>query len=257
MLNLTPEEAWSGYKPSIAHIQVFGCTAYAHVPKEKRKKLDDKSVKRIFIGYSIETRSYRLFDPKAKKVIISRDVVFDEKGIYHPEQVQFELREVVVNIGDESNSKSVKIDQVKKKPKWLERSHSESNVLDRNFERGVTISQNYLVNYALMGQVMKMDEPRDYAEALRKKEWNEAMEAKLNALVKNDTWDLVKLPKGKDVIGTKWVYKIKYKSDGTIDKYKACLVAKGYAQKEGIDYIETFALVAKLDTIRMVLALAA
>jgi hypothetical protein len=78
-----------------------------------------------------------------------------------------------------------------------------------------------------------------------------------NALVKNDTWDLVSLPKGKDVIGTKWVYKTKYKSDGTIDKHKAHLVAKGYAQKEGIDYTKTFAPVEKLDTIKMVLALVA
>lgn len=56
----------------------FGCNAYAHVHKEKRRKLDDKSVKCIFIGYNTETRSYRLFGPEAKKVIIRRDVVLDE-----------------------------------------------------------------------------------------------------------------------------------------------------------------------------------
>ena len=94
-------------------------------------------------------------------------------------------------------------------------------------------------------------------KASRRKEWNEAMEGEMNALVKNDTWELVKLPKGKDVIGTKWVYKTKYKLEGTIDKYKARLVANGYAQKEGIDYIEKFSLVEKLDIIRMVLAFAA
>jgi hypothetical protein len=82
LLNLTQEEAWLGYKPSVAHMQVFGCTTYAHVPTKKMRKLDEKSVKCIFIGYSIETRSYRLFDPQEKKVIISRDVVFDEHGIF-------------------------------------------------------------------------------------------------------------------------------------------------------------------------------
>jgi hypothetical protein len=83
------------------------------------------------------------------------------------------------------------------------------------------------------------------------------MEAELNALVRNDTWDLVSLPKGKYVINTKWVYKTKYKSDGTIHKYKSCLSAKAYAQREGIDYTWTFAPVEKLDIIRMVLALVA
>jgi hypothetical protein len=167
------------------------------------------------------------------------------------------LKEDTITIDGESHSKSVKEDEVKKKPKWFERSHSESNMLDRNFERRITRSQSNLVKYALMTQVMKMDEPQTYAEASRKKERNEAMEADLNALVRNDTWDLVNLPKGKEVIGTKWVYKTKYKSDGTIDKYKACLVAKGYAQREGIDYTERFSPVAKMDTIRMFLALVA
>jgi hypothetical protein len=165
------------------------------------------------------------------------------------------LKEDTITIDGESHSKSVKEDEVKKKPKWFERNHLENTMLDRNFERRITRSQSNLVNYALMTQVVKMDEPQTYAEASRKKEWNEVMEEELNALVRNDTWDLVNLPKGKEVIGTKWVYKTKYKSDGTIDKYKARLVAKGYAQREGIDYTETFSLVAKMDTIRMVIAL--
>jgi len=82
LFNLTLEEAWSGYKPSVAHMKSFGCVTYAHVPKEKREKLDDKNVKCIFIGYNIETISYRLFYPQVKNMIISRDVLFDEQGIY-------------------------------------------------------------------------------------------------------------------------------------------------------------------------------
>jgi hypothetical protein len=82
VFNLTPKKACSRHKPSAAHMKVFGCIVYAHVLKEKRRKLDDKSVECIFIGYNIETESYTLFDHQEKKLIISRHGVFDELGIY-------------------------------------------------------------------------------------------------------------------------------------------------------------------------------
>ena len=84
-----------------------------------------------------------------------------------------------------------------------------------------------------------------------------AMAAEHESLMKNQTWDLTPLPSGKKPIGCKWVYKVKYKADGTLDKYKARLVAKGFSQREGIDYEETFAPTAKMSTIHLVLAMAA
>ncbi|KAL8157127.1 hypothetical protein AgCh_002003 [Apium graveolens] len=83
------------------------------------------------------------------------------------------------------------------------------------------------------------------------------MVVELAALEANNTWKLVTLPPNKKIVGCKWLYKVKYNADGTVDRYKARLVAKGYTQTEGLNYFETFAPVAKMTTVRVVLALAA
>ncbi|KAK2976697.1 hypothetical protein RJ640_013953 [Escallonia rubra] len=78
--NQTPQQAWSGYKLSVSHLKVFGSIVYVHVPDQQRKKLDDKSEKFIFIGYSQQSKGYKLYNPVDKKMKVSRDVTFDEKS---------------------------------------------------------------------------------------------------------------------------------------------------------------------------------
>ncbi|KAK2987103.1 hypothetical protein RJ640_011814 [Escallonia rubra] len=100
-------------------------------------------------------------------------------------------------------------------------------------------------------------EPTSFHEAMKFQEWRDAMQSEIVALTTNNTWSLVPLPADKKAIGSKWVFKIKRRADGSIERYKAHPVAKGYTQIEGIDYHDTFAPVAKLVTLRVLLTIAA
>jgi hypothetical protein len=79
--NITPQEAWCGVKPSIAHLKVFGSVAYAHVPDQKCTNLDDKSKKLIFIGYDEKFKAYNLYDPLTKNIHVSCDVQVNEESM--------------------------------------------------------------------------------------------------------------------------------------------------------------------------------
>ncbi|KAD3337417.1 hypothetical protein E3N88_32937 [Mikania micrantha] len=100
-------------------------------------------------------------------------------------------------------------------------------------------------------------EPETFLEAKENKQWITAMRTEIESIEKNKTWTLVELPKDHRPIGLKWVYKLKKDAKGNVVKYKARLVAKGYVQKHGVDFDEVFAPVACMETVRMILALAA
>eukprot|EP00249_Psilotum_nudum_P025147 c29390_g1_i1 orf=407-4477(+) len=278
--DVTPIEAYTGIKPSVSHFRVFGCTAFMHVPDERRTKLDSKSVKMIFVGYSTNTKGYRLMDPTTHKISVSRDVVFEELAgtpllvddSHDDHEIGLELdikqpsasKEEDEDECEPSHEKELRVYSRKKKlplPLWYRQTIRDTGIT--TFKTGESSSspyrrsprlQHHSTNIALMAQIVS--EPTSYEEARTSPSWRKAMVEEMEALSRNHTWELVDRPTKRKVIGTKWIYKVKYKSDGSLERYKARLVAKGYAQAEGIDYDETFAPTARLSTVRCILALA-
>jgi hypothetical protein len=101
------------------------------------------------------------------------------------------------------------------------------------------------------------EEPTMLEEEVQKKQWKEAMKEKHQPIMKNDVWEIVPRPKEKLVVTSKWVYKVKHAVDISVDKYEARFVARGFFQKEGEDYDETFSLVARYTSIRAIMSLVA
>jgi histone deacetylase 1/2 len=123
-------------------------------------------------------------------------------------------------------------------------------------QSGIRKEKVYTDGTIKCGCFTSSDEPRNIEEALNDKNWKKAMDSEYMALMKNKTWHLVPPRKGINVVDCKWVWKKKYKADGSLDKYKGRLVAKGFKQRYGIDYGDTFSPVVKPATIRVILSLA-
>ncbi|GFX63041.1 retrovirus-related Pol polyprotein from transposon TNT 1-94 [Trichonephila clavipes] len=168
--NTSPYELWLKKKPRLKHLRIIGSPCYAHVPAQKRRKMDKRRPsKGTFVGYDGDER-YRIWLKKEHRVILSRDVIFQEKAGKCDDRTELKLED---RIRGDTNRK------------------------------------------------------------------------------------LSDLPVGAKAIPCKWVYRLKTNPDGSINEYKARLVARGFSQRQGIDYSETYSPVAKLGTIRTVLSIAA
>ena len=259
----TPYEAICGEKPKVRHLRVFGCTAYSHIPKDERQKLDAKARKCIFLGYSSNRKGYRLYDQSSRKVIHSRDVKFNELvcGVEKESSADTPAEKPRVVIESRSSIDDSSNEEVEEQRVNSEESDTEP---EERTESTVRRSQRETKKPDYYGiwinNASDVSEPNTVEEALRcsqKENWKEAMGAEFQSLQANQVWDLVPPPKDRKVISSKWVFKCKVGENGLFERYKARLVAQGYSQRPGIDYEETFSPVVCFESVHSVIALAA
>jgi hypothetical protein len=143
----------------------------------------------------------------------------------------------------------------------LDATHGESPVRFRTLDNiiGVATPPGLATRHLDGGELLAIsaDEPASLDEALKQNCWRKAIAEELAAIEENKTWSLTTLPADRHAIGLKWVFKVKRDEQGAVVRHKARLVVKGYAQKQGIDFEEVYALVARMEAIRVLLALAA
>ncbi|KAG7533197.1 Integrase catalytic core [Arabidopsis thaliana x Arabidopsis arenosa] len=342
----SPFEVLTKTKPSLDHLRVFGCVCYVLVPGDQRNKLQAKSTKGMYIGYSTTQKGYKCYVPESRKVLVSRDVKFvEEKGFYdkkdweslkdlssspsdratnlriiveklgienyqpsntqapHPpqghetqEQEEESLEEEVqgthneendpnnqeedhIPDGDGANESNQEEDDTPQEvtqevtqeviplrrserlrfhpSTWKDkRVYYNNNVVAHPIQAVCTLAHLPEEHQVYLSKVDQHWIPTSYEEAIQHQVWRDAIEAERQAMIINHTWDEEDLPRGRKAVTSKWVFTIKYKSDGEIERYKARLVARGFTQKYGEDYLDTFAPVAKLHTVRVVLSLA-
>jgi hypothetical protein len=247
--NMTPYEAWSDRRPDISRLKVFRCVAYSLIDSNERTKLDKKSEKFIFVGYSDEMKGYRLYNLETKKLIIRRDAIFDEYSVWSWKVVNLQQVPFFENVD------LVNVTRVTPPSSLTHATSPTSNDVDNDSTPPCKFRSQSEI-YESCTFALMVSELTSYKEAEGKEEWENAMKEEIFAIETNEAWVLVDLPQGKDVVGVKWVYKVKYNANGSVQKFKARRVAKGYVQKYGVDYFDTFSPVARFETIKIVLAVA-
>ncbi|CAH9098391.1 unnamed protein product [Cuscuta epithymum] len=332
----SPFEVLNRTKPSIDHLRVFGCVCFVYIPGEQRNKLEAKSIRCIFLGYSTTQKGYKCYNPSTSKTFVSRDVKFiEDQGYYdkkeresleelsRPSDLASSLRFLLDHLGNNKSKDSSQDDtpsnqdgngdtqEEEEEPSATqESSQTQEEVPLQNTSQEDSVDQEghtqqeeremvkdtetepvqslrrstrlkfrnprYYNSQAVVHPIqsvcsidllpkahqaflVKIEEnqiPNSYEEAKDKKVWVDAVGDERGAMERNHTWDVEDLPKGRKAVTSRWVFTIKYKSNGDIERYKARLVARGFSQTYGKDYKDTFAPVAKLNTVRVVLSLA-
>ncbi|RDX81141.1 hypothetical protein CR513_38214, partial [Mucuna pruriens] len=198
-----------------------------------RRKLDDKGTPHILIGYH-STIGYKKYGPGSGQVSTSKEIICDENGSWNWNSTSSEAQSRILPEEEPPATPTIN----KNPPPSL-------------FQDSVVKPEGELVHFALIAEVGLVE----FDKAVTEEKWLKAMKEEINSIKKNLTWELVDPPSNKKPIALKWVYKVKVNPKGEVVKHNARLVAKGFLQKARINYGEVYAPVAKIETVKLVVAI--
>ncbi|CAD7005632.1 unnamed protein product [Ceratitis capitata] len=248
--DMTPYQVWYGKIPSVSHLKVFGCDVVSLKKGPHRGgKFDEKGIKLKFVGYAENWKGYRLYDPNKRNIVIARDCIFFENSFenFKEENLQEEEpfyyeRNVLSSSIDEVNVGNGDAGVVEEE---LENGDDDEDVYSLDEDSDPVVARKRgrgrpkLIRDGGIGRPKKQykeaevlnfvgENPQTVNDALSSKErehWKASMKSEFDSLTKNGTWVLVDRPKHKNVIGWRWVFTVKRKPSGEIEKFKARLVA--------------------------------
>ncbi|XP_073290496.1 uncharacterized protein [Primulina huaijiensis] len=275
---MTSYEIMMGKKPNLKYFHVFGCVCYTLNDREQLTKFDSKSDKCLFLGYATNSRAYRMFNLRTRTIMKSINVVFDDCADLKKKTTEDDVEDLLetrtslertdvapdvatscttcdteVTGSEELHCDDDTIDDGSCIPSKIQKNHPSSQIIG-NMRGDVQTRKKEKIDYRKMAGLICMSstysqvrfscfisniEPKNVDEALKDEFWINAMHDELEQFVRNDVWDLVPPP-----------------DHGNIIRNKAMLVAQRYTQVEGVDFDETFAPVARIESVRLLLAIA-
>jgi len=260
---MTPYQALFNKKPKISHLQPFGNKYYVHIPEERRlpgSKLLPRAEIGIFFGYTDTPSIYKIHFPARKHTMTvnALDVSYSNSA---PPAMPSLPTSPIPNLHNFVPSVSIPTLPVNR-DEYISFSPQPSSPqlsLPQPFDsvtrsgRSIRSQVDDIHEVEVLVASAEIDnEPRSYKQAMKSADvdkWQIAMQDELNTLHANNTWSVVPLPDGRNVVGSKWVFKVKRDANGNIARYKARLVAQGFLQQPGTDFDEIFAPVVCYDSL--------
>jgi hypothetical protein len=273
-ITTTPWFLWHKQVPSFKLYRRIGCLGYVLKTDQKRKqdgKLKSNTIQGFLTGYEEQQNSWRLYIPGMNTVTVSTNVVFNEDIVYNDRHnISNEITiEELINIQNTEleshvNNNNLEESLISKREQLLKFSFITQYADEFTQQEIGFISANSKTLQVVVSNAASIlpssDTPTTIKEAKKLSDWpswDKAISSEWKSLHENQTFTLTTLPTGRKALDNKFVFSRKYNKDGSLNKYKARLVIKGYSQTQGIDYEETFAPVVKFTTLRLILAMAA